>query len=121
MRKLLTAILMVAATSAAASDIPWSDHATDVLNDHTHLSDVNYQRDHQYEVDLINRLSSDGTTLADINECNSWYHTDKVVNYTSDFANTSGCHFILHAISADLIDGYTFHPDINLDQYLGFE
>jgi len=99
MRKALTALLMVAATSAAA-DLPWSYTAERVAAGDRTISD------YQYKLDLINKLNSDGTTVADLAECMSWRPDDQYINYTSDLANTSGCHFILHATRADLLTGY---------------
>jgi len=107
MKKTLTALLIaLTATSAAAFDNPnninLSFKGTQVANGGwSHF---------QYQVDLVNRLLTDGTTNADIAECNSWTHTDKGINYRSDYANLSGCHFILHATSAGLLEGYSFNP-----------
>jgi len=119
MRKALTALLMVAATSAAATDIQWSSHASAVNfyfeDTHNHLG----VRDAHYKRDLINRLSSDGTTQEDVIECNSWFQTDKEINFRSDYANLSGCHFILHATHAGLLEGFEFNPDLGVQRFLG--
>jgi len=71
---------------------------------------------YQYKHDLIIRISSDAVEARDIAECNRWYKTDKANVFRSDHLNTSGCHFILHAMHAGLLQGY--HYDYERDERL---
>jgi len=97
-KKALLALALISSASASvASDIPFSWKAFNTNN--------------QYEIDLVNKLRSDGTTHADIQECNRWTTSDKNSVYYYDLANITGCHFIIHAFTVRLIDGY-FHDHI---------
>jgi len=116
MKKTLTALLIaLTATSAAAFDNP---NNINLSHKGVQFANGGWIYNFQYQVDLVNRILSDGTTNADIAECNSWTHTDRGIVFRSDYANLSGCHFIMHATYAGLLEGYSFNPSCDPDQYL---